>query len=325
MILVKRPSVPQKLKTLAKQELKDILRHFEARRRKGGFSFKAYKADGVAHALNDMFHGKCAYCESPMRAVQPTDIEHYRPKSAIRVGNRKIKPGYYWLAAKWENLLPSCIYCNRPNRQDLPHGTRETQGKGIDFPLYDERRRARHSSHNLRAERPLILNPCGRIDPRDHLDFTDDGDVWPKAAADGRPSRYGEETIRILALRRPGLITDRRERAIRVLGELSLAEELSERAESNDVALRQQGERLKAIARFLEPTEPYLALTRDLIDREQPGLLTKLPRIIRELDRLLPARPKRRRRVLALDLPAQIAQHRHHQAGQSGGAPSTAP
>ena len=124
MILVKRLPIPDKLRRLAEQELEDVLRHFEDAGERDGFKFAAYKADGVAEALNEMFRGKCAYCESRIRAVHPTDIEHYRPKAAVLMGGKPEKPGYYWLAAHWENLLASCIFCNRPNRHGFePHGS----------------------------------------------------------------------------------------------------------------------------------------------------------------------------------------------------------
>ena len=156
--------------------------------------------------------------------------------------------------------------------------------------------RARRSSDKLGAERPLILNPCGKIDPMHHLKFGDDGDVSPRIASNGRPSPYGEATIRILALQRPGLIIERRKRAVRVLGELGLIEDEQEEAARSVSALRRQGKRLKFLATYLEPSEPYLALTRGLIEREQPGLLKILPHIIRKLDTLMPeqAKPPRR-------------------------------
>lgn len=49
----------------------------------------------------------------------PLDVEHFRPKSEIDEvdpatfrpvpGRAPTAPGYYWLAAAWSNLLPSCI------------------------------------------------------------------------------------------------------------------------------------------------------------------------------------------------------------------------
>src|SRR5688500_1280853 len=78
------------------------------------FDFRAYGHDDVKLELERMFHQKCAYCESDYGATEPVDVEHYRPKGAfLRPDGSLSNPGYYWLAAEWTNLLPSCIDCNR--------------------------------------------------------------------------------------------------------------------------------------------------------------------------------------------------------------------
>jgi hypothetical protein len=106
--------------------------------------FTVYKEDEVRQALNQLFHGKCAYCESTYAATAPVDVEHYRPKGRIVAGRKKKKPGYYWLAAEWANLLPSCIDCNRARRQEIPFASppKQTVGKGDQFPIADESKRA---------------------------------------------------------------------------------------------------------------------------------------------------------------------------------------
>lgn len=82
-----------------------------------GFSFAAYKGDDVVNSLQHLFHGKCAYCESRYTSTQPVDVEHYRPKGGVE--EAPDHGGYWWLAMKWENLLPSCIDCNRRRKQVL--------------------------------------------------------------------------------------------------------------------------------------------------------------------------------------------------------------
>lgn len=79
------------------------------------FSFSVYKHADVKERLEELFHGKCAYCESRYSSTRPMDVEHYRPKG--RVAESEGHPGYYWLAAEWTNLLPSCIDCNRRRNQ----------------------------------------------------------------------------------------------------------------------------------------------------------------------------------------------------------------
>lgn len=52
-------------------------------------------------------HGKCAYCETPLKVVSFGDVEHYRPSSR-----------YWWLAYSYENYLASCAICNRSFKRD---------------------------------------------------------------------------------------------------------------------------------------------------------------------------------------------------------------
>ena len=83
--------------------------------KKESFEFAAYKADEVKRRLEELFHGKCAYCETYYSASAPVDVEHYRPKGAVSEDDKH--PGYWWLAMAWDNLLPSCIDCNRKRKQ----------------------------------------------------------------------------------------------------------------------------------------------------------------------------------------------------------------
>lgn len=152
------------------------------------FSFTAYKGDDVADTLHALFHGKCAYCEARYEIVGPVDIEHFRPKAAVK-GEAKHK-GYWWLAAIWENLLPSCIDCNRRRTQKTPidftsltamaEPLREgaysniMTGKDTCFPVSGQRVMRepppRDADRVLSMEQPLLLNPCAD-DPQEHLTY----------------------------------------------------------------------------------------------------------------------------------------------------------
>ena len=84
-----------------------------------------YKAQ--KQALLDLFNGKCAFCETPIREGMHGDVEHFRPKGGVieedgskakyldKKGVERDHPGYYWLAYDWRNLLPSCQLCNQPS------------------------------------------------------------------------------------------------------------------------------------------------------------------------------------------------------------------
>lgn len=160
MIFVDRSSVasPEHLNSSGTSELKRA-RKLAATGTLEAFKFNAYAHASVKAALAELFDGKCAYCEAPYDATQPEDVEHYRPKGRIDTGNGTITPGYWWLAATWDNLLPSCIDCNRVRMQILFDGTKLMTGKGDRFPLADEAKRARNEGGHAN-EQPLLLNPC---------------------------------------------------------------------------------------------------------------------------------------------------------------------
>jgi uncharacterized protein (TIGR02646 family) len=186
------------------------------------YEFSAYKGDDVVAALRDLFNKKCAYCESQFEAVAPVDIEHYRPKGGVK--GDKTHPGYWWLAASWDNLLPSCIDCNRERYQhvatkgmtqrDLDAVKRILSGKKNAFPIAGTR--ARKHTDNHAAEDPLLIDPTRR-DPEQHLsweELTYQGHadalsiVSPKRVG-GAPDRYADESIAIYGLNRRGLVERR--------------------------------------------------------------------------------------------------------------------
>jgi hypothetical protein len=144
----------------------------------------------VKDALRIALHGKCCFCEGKFEANAAADVEHFRPKkySQQRRGGTKLYPGYYWLGYVWDNLLYSCQVCNRSNKRNY-------------FPLRDPAARAVDHRANLAAEEPLLVDPAGPEDPRDHIRFRDE--VAVGITAEGRT------TVDILNLNRPQLIEDR--------------------------------------------------------------------------------------------------------------------
>ena len=172
------------------------------------FTFKAYKNRSVRRALNDAFHFKCAYCESSFAATQPVAVEHYRPKSAVVGADGKLKrPGYYWLAGTWENLLPSCTDCNSAREQEIVGEEARTLGKANKFPLANETARAK-TPEAEKQERRLLLHPY--LDhPERHLVFDEGGGVKPARSASGRESKKGVHSIEVYGLRRVGLSEER--------------------------------------------------------------------------------------------------------------------
>ncbi len=116
-----------------------------------GWSFDSgiYTAKSVKIALRKVQHDKCAFCESKVSHIAWGDVEHYRPKAGYRDGlyDPLIRPGYYWLAYEWSNLLFCCQLCNQ-------------RFKGNHFPLFDATQRAKSHHDDIKNEQPLFIHPA---------------------------------------------------------------------------------------------------------------------------------------------------------------------
>ncbi|WP_415184629.1 hypothetical protein [Phaeovulum sp.] len=239
--------------------------------------FAAYGQDSVKAALHALFHGKCAYCESFFDATAPVDVEHFRPKG--RLAEDKAHPGYWWLAADWDNLLPSCIDCNRRRRQTHARADgapmAESSGKQDQFPM--DGPYISDYEADIASERPLLLNPC-RDDPAQHLTFRVLPDpllalALPRDPPDA-PQR-GVAAIRVYGLNRLALVQERT-RILRrlellrdVLAQLDEAAALIE-ASADPAARRALAPINAAVDRLLNDmkgmaaeTEPYSAMVTE--------------------------------------------------------------
>jgi uncharacterized protein (TIGR02646 family) len=243
--------------------------------------FAAYKEDNVKAALHALFHGKCAYCESFYGSTAPVDVEHFRPKGKVAEDNAH--PGYWWLAADWGNLLPSCIDCNRRRRQQVKgrDGVALAQygGKQDRFPV--ETAHVTDPSVDVSVEKPLLIDPC-RDDPARHLGFLVDN-MPPLALAlpldaPSAPQR-GEKSISIFGLNRLALVQDR----TRILRRLEMLRSVLAQLEQAAQDLKTLPDPLAqkalamielAIDRLLEDicamaadTEPYSTMVAAWMDR----------------------------------------------------------
>ena len=260
MIRVELPPPPPELLVKGAAELAEAQAHFGNAALKGkAFDFGAYKLTPVKDALNETFHFKCAYCESSFAATQPLDVEHFRPKSGVKVGTELVWGVYFWLAAMWGNLLPSCTDCNRPRTQKLPNGKEQTLGKANQFPISSEAKRAAKEGEET-AEGRLLVHPC-LDDPSKHLVFEPDGIVSWK-------TRKGKESIRVYALLRRGLVQARKDFQLEVLTHLTIARGLARELENgpNERLEALLLTELRALARFIDPSHEYSATARALVD-----------------------------------------------------------
>jgi uncharacterized protein (TIGR02646 family) len=157
------------------------------------FKSNIYGHTSVKRVLQHAQHDKCCYCEGIFHGHAAGDVEHFRPKAYWQqdTNSPKTYPGYYWLAYEWSNLLFACQICNRSYKRNL-------------FPISNQSRRARKRGDPVSRERPLLLDPSGADDPRDHIQFHQE---VPR----GRTSR-GRTTIEALKLDRVALNDVRREK-----------------------------------------------------------------------------------------------------------------
>lgn len=176
-------------------------------------AFKAYKRVEVRNALIANFGVKCAYCESPYAHLNAMDVEHFRPKSGFLDSGKLRKPGYFWLAASYDNLFPSCGDCNRErklcHREKDGRLVQSKSGKANLFPIANGSVRATCAAEQAN-ERPLLLNPCDD-EPAHHLDFLADGFVAPADTTHEAEAPRGRASILTYGLARADLVAQRHE------------------------------------------------------------------------------------------------------------------
>jgi len=244
------------------------------------FAFKVYKDKELARVLAQDFRKKCAYCESRFGAVTSSDIEHYRPKASVVTTSHELKPGYYWLAGDWDNLLISCPHCNRVRNHEVPGQSEDILlGKGSQFPLSDEALRVRSHDGDIATEADLrlLLHPC--IDrPEEHLTFDEAGLVRP--VANGVESRRGKISIDAYALLRKDLVEARRDEVNELRSKVDDLQRLVRQhnvltglgivaAGARTDNLNHIEKVLAGIKAMMEPTAEYLAAKRCWLKRAE--------------------------------------------------------
>lgn len=186
MIHVPRTAVPATVDLVLKRATKRTIEVFSKYRGKQTrFEFPIQQWVIAAPVLHRLFHGKCAYCETPILVVEDGNVDHFRPKLGAADLEEHIDANhYYWLAHEWTNLYLGCGECELNKKTFFP-----VDGKRVALGA------------SITNERPLLIDPC-RDDPEEHLLFFEDGYVTPKTVR-------GEVTIKLLGLNRTALIEKR--------------------------------------------------------------------------------------------------------------------
>lgn len=257
------------------KELAKVIAHFTGPDKDVPFDgYTAYRQQQVKDTLKEIFHYKCAYCEIST-INQSGDIEHFRPKAEIEelkeTGNSK--PGYYWLAATWDNLLLSCMHCNRKNRQTLLGiENNESIGKKSQFPLADERFRVRSHTQDIAQEEEvrLLIQPC--IDnPEDYFTYDiDTGAIVAKETSEFVKNR-ALSSIHVYALHRAQLTHQRNKRIIEITRQIERVQREFHNidnalSEAQKLAFEETfAKEYDILLEFIDPKTDFVGLARMLI------------------------------------------------------------
>lgn len=153
--IFKDNTVPSKLNNATTND--EFEKNVEAKKYVGNNRYSAVKEE-----LHEIYHNKCAFCESNITVGSYNHIEHYRPKAI-----------YYWLAYAWDNLLLSCPKCNikKSDLFDIENENRAEYDNERLNELHDK------ISDYDSIEQPKLLNPEQTTEEelKSHFKFTSKG------------------------------------------------------------------------------------------------------------------------------------------------------
>lgn len=215
MIHINRDRVkkPEILEQNADVEHTDAHTYYTVDNNEKAYNHTLFKNEEVKKALEQLFNGKCAYCESKVMKTSAIDKEHFRPKTSVKnKANKTTIRGYYWLAADWDNLFLACPHCNRTGTHETIDGEEFVSGKLDYFPLSDEKSRVGYGQALEREEKVrLLINPCIE-NPEKIIQYNEDGEILPLLNISGRQEAMVKESVEIFGLQRSQLHKDRKEK-----------------------------------------------------------------------------------------------------------------
>lgn len=142
---------PAILQTKGKAAIALLCKRYDSGER--DFTSKDFEGDIYGHpevkrALRTIQHEKCCFCESKIGHTGYGDVEHFRPKTGwVQDSEPLNKPGYYWLAYDWDNLLLCCEKCNQRFKKNY-------------FPLINHSDRCLSHHQDIALEQPLFIHPA---------------------------------------------------------------------------------------------------------------------------------------------------------------------
>ena len=146
---------------------------------------KIYRHSAVVKSLKNIYHNKCAFCES---VLDKMFVITYRPKHK-----------YFWLAYEWSNLIPVCPACSSNKRDKFP-----IKEKKLEQPLSIPKHKSEWHAENLLSEEPFLLHP--EIDrPEEYFTFNPNGEILPNRNIPENFLERAKQTIDICGLNRDTL------------------------------------------------------------------------------------------------------------------------
>ncbi len=262
MIYIDRDSVPMPnfFSDGEKPYEEEILYRLEQQSKFKQARFKRddYFLESVYSDLVDLFHNKCAYCESHLEEIT---TDYFRPSESVSDRKGQADEGYYWLSYIWFNLYLSCHECQRYKSNYFPViGSRLKPPKVKTYLDYDQLRKY------VDSEDPLLVDPCDEK-AHEEVPFKYDrkGNIIPL-------SEKAEYTIELFQLNRPRLVEERHKRS-QFLSELldSITFSSNESSRIKDVFFNLQDDQSHLGLNRQIIAEWYLA-NEKLIDNEYPDL-----------------------------------------------------
>lgn len=245
---VKKPARLDKACSPALDELRNFFGQQASIKAQRSVVFEIPHIEHLKRPLHRLFHDKCAYCETKLKADE-SHIDPFRPKiNAISGTGAPSRERYWWLLYEWENNYLSCFTCNRHKGSYFPLKGRRAAKAETKGPDLDD------------VEKRLLLDPCAD-DPSESLFFSVDGTV---SSLDER----GSVTIETIGLNREGLVRARAEAlegATGLLAQLDAIAQTPREARTEEEIEREAAVRSKLLAEIADASE-YAAAKRQLIE-----------------------------------------------------------
>lgn len=201
--------------------------------------------------LKELSHRKCYYCEI-IQERSDGAVDHFRPKSK-----------YPWSAFSSSNYRFSCTFCNSI-RTDIESG--KTGGKGDNFPLFDEAKRATCCDEEAN-EAPILLDPCKPDEPG-LIDFDETGMPIATYSEQMHVGRYrrATETIRLYHLDHADLVDKRKTLAVSIKRKIDAADCLFPQTETGNVEIDNSfSDHVRSLANYISEGAELSAFARRIL------------------------------------------------------------